>query len=109
MGSDLHPNCGNGNGNGKNKGGKGGLFDVSQKVVVAVKASKEISRVALVWSLTQVAQPGDCITLLVVVPAKNPGQWLEFLFCWSCVFFFKSSLLYVNRKEKTMEFSKIFR
>lgn len=82
MGGDLHPNCSNGNGNEKNKGGKGGLFDVSQKVVVAVKASKEISRVALVWSLTHVAQPGDCITLLLVVPAKNPGQWLGFSFCW---------------------------
>jgi len=35
-------------------------------VVVAVKASRDISRTALVWALTHVVQPGDCIKLLVV-------------------------------------------
>ncbi|KAH7547185.1 hypothetical protein FEM48_Zijuj01G0282500 [Ziziphus jujuba var. spinosa] len=44
--------------------------DVAEKVVVAVKASKEIPKTALVWALTHVVQPGDCITLLVVVPAQ---------------------------------------
>ncbi|CAD5166807.1 unnamed protein product [Musa acuminata subsp. malaccensis] len=42
-------------------------FDATEKVVVAVKASKEIPRTALVWALTHVVQPGDCIMLLVVV------------------------------------------
>ncbi|GAV68306.1 Pkinase domain-containing protein [Cephalotus follicularis] len=42
---------------------------VGKAVVVAVKASKEIPRTALVWALTHVAQPGDCIRLLVVIPA----------------------------------------
>lgn len=49
--------------------------DVAEKVVVAVKASmKEIPRTALVWALTHVVQPGDCITLLVVVPAISSGN-----------------------------------
>ncbi|XP_039143316.1 inactive protein kinase SELMODRAFT_444075-like [Dioscorea cayenensis subsp. rotundata] len=54
------------------RSGKGG--DGSEKVVVAVKASKEISRAALVWALTHVVQPGDCITLLVVVPSHTSGR-----------------------------------
>jgi len=37
-------------------------------VVVAVKASRDISRNALVWALTHVVQPGDCIKLLVLIP-----------------------------------------
>ncbi|KAB5563884.1 hypothetical protein DKX38_003938 [Salix brachista] len=49
---------------------KGGS-DVAVKVVVAVKASKEIPKTALVWALTHVVQPGDCITLLVVVPSQS--------------------------------------
>lgn len=49
---------------------------VNEKVVVAVKASKEIPKTALVWALTHVVQPGDCITLLVVVPSQNPGKKL---------------------------------
>lgn len=40
-------------------------------VVVAVKAAKEIPRTALVWALTHVVQPGDCIRLLVVVPTHS--------------------------------------
>lgn len=47
--------------------------EAAEKVVVAVKASKEIPKTALVWALTHVVQPGDCITLLVVVPAQSPG------------------------------------
>ncbi|XP_047310455.1 inactive protein kinase SELMODRAFT_444075-like [Impatiens glandulifera] len=50
--------------------------DVAEKVVVAVKASREISKTALVWALTHVVQPGDCITLLVVVPSQSPGRRL---------------------------------
>lgn len=45
----------------------------AEKVVVAVKASKEIPKTALVWALTHVVQPGDCITLLVVVPSPSSG------------------------------------
>ncbi|MBA0637969.1 hypothetical protein Godav_024954 [Gossypium davidsonii] len=52
---------------------KGGS-NVAEKVVVAVKASKEIPKTALVWALTHVVQPGDCITLLVVVPSPSSGR-----------------------------------
>ncbi|KAL5768655.1 hypothetical protein ACOSP7_015202 [Xanthoceras sorbifolium] len=47
---------------------------VGKVVVVAVKASKEISRSALVWGLTHVVQPGDCIKLLVVLPALSSSK-----------------------------------
>ncbi|KAI3525003.1 hypothetical protein L1887_03674 [Cichorium endivia] len=50
--------------------------DTAEKVVVAVKASKEIPKTALVWALTHVVQPGHCITLLVVLPAQNSGRKL---------------------------------
>ncbi|XP_049396629.1 inactive protein kinase SELMODRAFT_444075 [Solanum stenotomum] len=50
--------------------------DAAEKVMVAVKASKEIPKTALVWSLTHVVQPGDCITLLVVVPSQSSGRKL---------------------------------
>lgn len=45
----------------------------AEKIVVAVKASKEIPKTALVWALTHVVQPGHCITLLVVLPAQSSG------------------------------------
>ncbi|KAF9680461.1 hypothetical protein SADUNF_Sadunf06G0123500 [Salix dunnii] len=45
-------------------------------VVVAVKASKEIPRSALVWALTHVVQPGDLIILLVVIPAHSESKKL---------------------------------
>ncbi|XP_022148160.1 inactive protein kinase SELMODRAFT_444075-like [Momordica charantia] len=48
--------------------------DDVQKVIVAVKASKEIPKTALVWALTHVVQLGDCITLLVVVPSQSSGR-----------------------------------
>lgn len=47
--------------------------DDAEKVVVAVKALKEVPKTALVWALTHVVQPGDCITLLVVVPSQSSG------------------------------------
>ncbi|KAJ0031366.1 hypothetical protein Pint_13365 [Pistacia integerrima] len=47
---------------------------VGKVVVVAVKASKEIPRTALVWALTHVVQPGDCIKLLVITPALPSGK-----------------------------------
>ncbi|XP_041005573.1 inactive protein kinase SELMODRAFT_444075-like [Juglans microcarpa x Juglans regia] len=60
----------------KEKGGKGyGSSDVGGKVVVvAVKASKEIPKTALVWALTHVVQPGDCIKLLVVIPVLSSSK-----------------------------------
>ncbi|KAL0319358.1 UNVERIFIED_CONTAM: Inactive protein kinase SELMODRAFT [Sesamum angustifolium] len=48
--------------------------DVAGKVVVAVKASKDIPKTALVWALTHVIQPGDCITLLVVISSHTSGR-----------------------------------
>lgn len=56
----------------RGKQGKGS--DVVEKVVVAVKASKEIPKTALVWALSHVVQQGDCITLLVVVPSQSSGR-----------------------------------
>ncbi|CAN8269381.1 unnamed protein product [Cochlearia groenlandica] len=47
------------------------VSDGAKKVIVAVKASREIPKTALIWALTHVVQPGDCITLIVVVPSNN--------------------------------------
>ncbi|PKA57211.1 Inactive protein kinase [Apostasia shenzhenica] len=58
----------------RERSGKG--VEVTEKVVVAVKASKEISKNALVWALTHVVQPGDCLTLLVVMPPLTSGRKL---------------------------------
>ncbi|KAK7358444.1 hypothetical protein VNO77_00372 [Canavalia gladiata] len=43
-------------------------------VVVAVKASRDISKTALVWALTHVVQPGDCIKLLVLIPVLSSSK-----------------------------------
>lgn len=56
------------------KRGKVEDSDVKEKVLVAVKASKEIPKTALVWALTHVVHPGDCITLLVVIPSQSSGN-----------------------------------
>ncbi|RVX05395.1 Inactive protein kinase [Vitis vinifera] len=58
--------------------GKKNCSDVADKVVVvvAVKASREIPRRALVWALTHVVQPGDCIMLLVVILLNSHGKKL---------------------------------
>lgn len=45
-------------------------------VVVAVKASIEISRTPLIWALTHVAQHGDCVKLLVVIPSNSSARKL---------------------------------
>lgn len=52
------------------------VLESPQKIVVAVRASKEIPRTALVWALTHVVRPGDGIFLLVVVPSHNSGRRL---------------------------------
>ncbi|KAE8688431.1 Proline-rich receptor-like protein kinase PERK1 [Hibiscus syriacus] len=53
---------------------KGSSDLVSKVVVVAVKAAREIPRTALVWALTHVVQPGDCIKLLVVIPVHSSSK-----------------------------------
>ena len=59
------------------KHGKQKCSNVANKVVVvAVKALREIPRWALVWALTHVVQPGDCIMLLVVIPPHDRGKKL---------------------------------
>ncbi|CAN8259459.1 unnamed protein product [Cochlearia groenlandica] len=52
------------------------VSDGAEKVIVAVKASREIPKTALIWALTHVVHPGDCITLIVVVPSQNSGRKL---------------------------------
>ncbi|XP_041989914.1 inactive protein kinase SELMODRAFT_444075-like [Salvia splendens] len=48
------------------------------KVVVAVKAAKVIPKTALIWTLTHVVQPGDCITLLVLASSQTSGLFWGF-------------------------------
>ncbi|KAK9022648.1 hypothetical protein V6N11_002895 [Hibiscus sabdariffa] len=67
----------------KVKQGKTGL-GMAKNVVVAVKASKEIPRTALVWALTHVVQPGDCITLLVVPSHCSGRKWGFPIFSGDC-------------------------
>lgn len=50
-----------------------GLDAAMEKVIVAVKAAKEVPKNALVWALTHVVQPGDSITLVVVLPSQSSG------------------------------------
>ncbi|GMI96767.1 hypothetical protein like AT3G13690 [Hibiscus trionum] len=45
-----------------------------QKVVVAVKAERVISKTALAWALTHVVRPGDCVTLLAIFPGERKGK-----------------------------------
>lgn len=45
----------------------------SEKVIVAVKAEKVISKTALAWALSNVVRPGDCVTLLAVLSAEKTG------------------------------------
>ncbi|PIA43059.1 hypothetical protein AQUCO_02000482v1 [Aquilegia coerulea] len=85
----------------RGKSEKGG--NVAEKVVVAVKASmKEIPKTALVWALTHVVQPGDCITLLVVVPAISSGKklWGFPRFAGDCASGHKRSLIGTSSEQK---------
>ncbi|MBA0868932.1 hypothetical protein Goshw_020688 [Gossypium schwendimanii] len=45
-----------------------------EKVVVAVKAERVISKTALAWALTHVVRPGDCVTLLAIFPSEKKGK-----------------------------------
>ncbi|XAR67178.1 Non-specific serine/threonine protein kinase [Bertholletia excelsa] len=56
----------------KEKGSNG----AEKVVIVALKASKEIRRTALVWALNHVVQPGDCVKLLVVISAHSSKKKL---------------------------------
>lgn len=50
-------------------------LDVGRRVVlVAVKASRDISTSAFIWAVTHVVQPGDSIKLLVVNPTHTSGK-----------------------------------
>ncbi|TKY48243.1 tyrosine kinase [Spatholobus suberectus] len=77
--------------------------DDAEKVIVAVKASKEIPKTALVWSLTHVVQPGDCITLLVVVPSQSSGRrlWGFPRFAGDCASGHKKSTSGTNSEQKS--------
>ncbi|GAA0138393.1 hypothetical protein LIER_00148 [Lithospermum erythrorhizon] len=69
------------------KSGKDGNMEVVKRVVVvAVKAWKEVSRTAIVWALTHVVQPGDCVKLVVVIPAhiSNQKRWSFPIFNSNC-------------------------
>ncbi|KAJ6344606.1 hypothetical protein OIU76_006179 [Salix suchowensis] len=46
----------------------------ADKVVIAVKAEKVISKTALAWALTHVVHPGDGITLLAVSTKEKSGK-----------------------------------
>lgn len=46
----------------------------ADKVIVAVKAEKVISKTALAWALTHVVHPGDCVTLLAVFSTAKTGN-----------------------------------
>ncbi|XP_057797186.1 inactive protein kinase SELMODRAFT_444075-like [Salvia miltiorrhiza] len=59
-------------------GGKQDKVSEVAKVLVAVKAAKEIPRTALIWALTHVVQPGDCITLLVFASSQTSGLFWGF-------------------------------
>ncbi|KAJ7963160.1 Kinase family protein [Quillaja saponaria] len=71
-------------------------------VVVAVKASKEIPKTALIWALTHVVQPGDCITLLVVVPSQSSGRklWGFPIFAGDCASGHKKSHSETSSEQK---------
>lgn len=47
---------------------------MADKVIVAVKAEKLISKSALAWALNHVVHPGDCITLLAVLSGDKSGK-----------------------------------
>nr|GMD41224.1 inactive protein kinase SELMODRAFT_444075-like isoform X1 [Ipomoea batatas]GME07527.1 inactive protein kinase SELMODRAFT_444075-like isoform X1 [Ipomoea batatas] len=61
----------------RQKSGKDRSLDVGKRLVlVAVKVSKDIPRAALIWALTHVVQPGDCVKLLVVIPNHSSSKRL---------------------------------
>ncbi|XP_074294932.1 inactive protein kinase SELMODRAFT_444075 [Silene latifolia] len=73
-----------------------------EKVMVVVKASKEVPKTALVWALSHIVQPGDCITLLVVVPPPSSGRklWGFPRFAGDCASGHKKALVGTNSDQK---------
>ncbi|KAL1559126.1 non-specific serine/threonine protein kinase [Salvia divinorum] len=59
------------------EGRKDKVSDVT-KVLVAVKAAKVIPKTALIWALTHVVQPGDCVSLLVLASSQTSGLFWGF-------------------------------
>ncbi|XP_022138646.1 inactive protein kinase SELMODRAFT_444075-like isoform X2 [Momordica charantia] len=53
------------------------------KVLVAVKAERVISKSALAWALTHVVRPGNCITLLAVFSVEKTGRRFWNFHRWS--------------------------
>ncbi|XP_021283750.1 inactive protein kinase SELMODRAFT_444075-like isoform X2 [Herrania umbratica] len=45
-----------------------------EKVVVAVRAERVISKTGLAWALTHVVRPGHCVTLLALFPGEKKGR-----------------------------------
>ncbi|KAF5807978.1 putative protein kinase RLK-Pelle-PERK-2 family [Helianthus annuus] len=80
---------------------KGNMGKV-EKVVVAVKASKEIPKTALVWALTHVAQPGHCVTLLVVCHSQSTGRklWAFPRFSGDCASVHRKSIAETSSDQK---------
>lgn len=65
-------------------------------VVVAVEATKEVSRSGLMWALTNVVQPGDCIKLLAVIPPFCSSISLSCHFCYYLAKRFLKMIPYSN-------------
>lgn len=77
------------------------MSSCSKVVVVAVKASKDISRTALVWALTHVVQPGDCIKLLVIIPAISSSILHSLFFSLNSILCLQFHMLLITlRKQK---------
>lgn len=57
---------------------KKGAGAATEKVLVAVRAERVISKTALAWALSHVVHTGDCITLLAVFAAKKTGDSIIF-------------------------------
>lgn len=53
----------------------------SEKIIVAVKAGREISRNGLAWALTHVVRPGGVITLLAVFSDEGRGNLCLYIPC----------------------------
>ena len=52
---------------------------LSEKVFVAVKVEREVSKAAMVWALTHVVRPGDSITLLALLASRRqPWKFIHF-------------------------------
>lgn len=47
---------------------------MADKVIVALKVEKVISKNTLAWALNHIVRPGDCITLLAVFSSEKTGD-----------------------------------